>query len=120
MTLQEAQRRISSSEFTLWKVYISEEAARFHRDDHNFAMIAAEIRRVLSKKPNRVKHDDFLLQFTTPREQRKKKKQRQELQHQKAMWALALGIKPPALEEDKDDDDEENTNPDGLLRGGDE
>ena len=107
MTLQEAQQRISSSEFTLWKVYLQEEPSRFHRDDHNFAMIAAEVRRVLHKKPASVKNGDFLLRFESPRQRKERKLLAEEIHLQKVQVAAMFGIDPPPpLKEDEDEEKE--------------
>ena len=95
MTLQEIQERMSSSEFTLWKLWLMEEPSRFHREDHGFAMIAAEVRRVLAKKPNRVKIEHFLPKFETPRQIKKRKEQEVSVQMEKSMWAAMVGATPP-------------------------
>ena len=124
MTLQEAQERISSSEFTLWKLWIMEEPSRFHRDDYNFAMIAAEVRRVLSKKPNRVKVKDFLPKYETSRQRKRRKEREEDVYFQKLAWTSMLGLNPPedwlnppkeedSEEEENDEEDKENI--EGIL-----
>ena len=117
MTLQEAQEKMSSSEFTLWKLYLMEEPTRFHRDDYNFAMIAAEVRRVLSKKPNRVKLEHFLPKYESPREKRKRKKREFSIQEEKGIWAAMIGAVPPkgwlqGPEEEEEQQEDEET---GIL-----
>ena len=102
MTVQECQAKMSSSEFTLWKVYLLEEPTRFHRDDHNFAMIAAEVRRVLAKNPRKIKTKDFLLRFESPRAKKKRKEKAESIYLQKVRWAMMVGadIPPPPNEEE--------------------
>ena len=123
MTIQEAQQKMSSSEFTLWKLWLMEEPSRFHREDHGFAMIAAEVRRVLAKKPNRVKIEHFLPKYETPRQQRKRKKREVSIQEEKSMWAAMVGMTPPdewlnPNQEDEDvneDEDRDEDRNEGLL-----
>ena len=93
MTLHEAQRRISSSEFTLWKRYLYTEHTRFHREDYLFALVAAEVRRTIAKKPHQVKVEDFLLKFGEPNE-KKSSNSSQQLQQAQSMWLSAVGLNP--------------------------
>tara|TARA_R110002020_G_scaffold12409_6_gene45509 strand:- start:18178 stop:18564 length:387 start_codon:yes stop_codon:yes gene_type:complete len=121
MTIQEAQERMSSSEFTLWKLWLMEEPSRFHREDHNFAMIAAEVRRVLAKKPNRVKLEHFLPKYESPRQRKNRKKEEFSVYEEKAMWAGMLGATPPDewLNPPQDDvesvEENEEENEEGFL-----
>ena len=93
MTLYEAQRRVSSSEFTLWKHYLHTEHTRFHREDYLFAMVAAEVRRTIAKKPHQVKVEDFLLKFG---EQKKRvsTSPEKELRQSQILWMSAVGLDP--------------------------
>jgi len=120
MTLQEAQEKMSSSEFTLWKLYLMEEPSRFHRDDYNFAMIAMEVRRVLAKKPNRVKIEHFLPKYETPRQVKKREKQEVSVQMEKSMWAAMIGATPPdewmnPKEEEEEEEEQRHEEDEGLL-----
>lgn len=98
MSLQETKSKISSSEFTLWKVYFQEEHKRFHREDYFFAMLTAEVRRTVVKHPEKVKMEDFLLDFGG---NDKKKTDEEKLISkdqasiaQKSMWLGLVGLDP--------------------------
>lgn len=97
MSLQETKSKISSSEFTLWKVYFQEEHKRFHREDYFFAMLTAEVRRTVVKHPQKVKMEDFLLDFGAGD---KKKTNKSKLSKEakvaasKSMWLSAVGLDP--------------------------
>lgn len=91
MPVGRAKCEISSTEFLRWKVYLDRDAKKPTRDQHYFAQIAQEIRRVLHKNPSKVKLEDFLLEFT-----QKVQKAQQELTPEekerrmavsKAMWS---------------------------------
>lgn len=95
MSLQETKSKISSSEFTLWKVYFQEEHTRFHREDYFFAMLTAEVRRTVVKHPQKVKMEDFLLDFGAGD---KKKIDESDTQTKaaasKSMWLSMVGLDP--------------------------
>mgnify|MGYP003625793947 FL=1 len=105
MSLQETKSKISSSEFTLWKVYFEEEHKRFHREDYFFAMLTAEVRRTVVKNPERVKMEDFLLDFGAGD---KKKTRKSELSKKtkeaasKSMWLSIVGLDPDDPQGEKD------------------
>ncbi len=63
MPLALCMAETSSSDFVLWNVYLNQEINGFHREDHYWAQIAAEIRMVLAKNPSRIKTEHFLLKF---------------------------------------------------------
>ena len=98
MSLQETKSKISSSEFTLWKVYFEEEHKRFHREDYFFAMLTAEVRRTVVKNPERVKMEDFLLDFGAgDKKQTRKSKsigKDKETATQKSFWLGMVGLDP--------------------------
>jgi len=93
MTLYEAQRRISSSEFTLWKRYLYTEHTRFHREDYLFAMVAAEVRRTVAKNPHRIKVEDFLLKFNDQKKKQSTSSEK-ELRQSQVFWMTAVGLDP--------------------------
>jgi hypothetical protein len=97
MSLQETRASISSSEFTLWKVYFQEEHQRFHREDYLFAMVAAEVRRTVVKYPEKVKLEHFLLDFGGKKKEEKSKMtadSKKELTTDKSMWMAMVGLNP--------------------------
>ena len=95
-SLEEAQRKISSEEFILWKVYFDWDVNAFHRDDYFWAQIAYEIRCVLSKNPKRHKPEQFLIKF----EEAKKKQESVETRttRSKLFWLSLVGVKGVPLE----------------------
>lgn len=64
MSLQQVKATTTSSEFVLWKVYLDDEPNHFHRSDYYLAQIAQEVQRVLSKTPEKVLLENFLLSFS--------------------------------------------------------
>lgn len=98
MSLQETRSRISSSEFTQWKVYFRTEHQRFHREDYLFAMLASENRKNVVKHPEKVKLDHFLLDFGGKKQGEEKKKSKmtdnQKNDASKSMWLSVVGMDP--------------------------
>lgn len=94
--LQEVQRGTTSSEFTMWKVYMEQDINAFHPEYYYLAQIACEIRRVLSKHPNKFKTKDFLIKFQFAG-QDKKPPTKEEIERRmalsKAYWFGAVGTK---------------------------
>jgi len=107
MSLQETKSRISSSEFSLWKVYLQTEHQRFHREDYLFAMLAAEVRRTVVKHPQKVKLEHFLLDFGGKEEKDKPKMtNKQKSDMSKSMWLSVVGLNPDeVLSNDEDERD---------------
>lgn len=64
--LQEMQKGTTSWEFVLWKVFLQERLNRPEIEHYYLAQIAAEIRRVLAKKPREITFKDFLFKFKIP------------------------------------------------------
>lgn len=59
---------------------------------HYYLMqIAAEVRRVLSKKPNAIKLKDFLIEFITPTKKDKPSKE-EKISRTKSMFKAAFGV----------------------------
>ena len=95
MSKQRCQNEITSSEFVDWMVYFDEDLNRFHREDYFLAQIAQEIRRVLSKKPDKIKLDSFLLKFEYAKEKvPMSRKERMEMS--KGFWFGMAGFDPKA------------------------
>lgn len=56
-------QKTTHREYLAWMDWLNEEWERPSRSDNYLMQIAAEVRRVLSKKPNSIKLRDFLLKF---------------------------------------------------------
>jgi hypothetical protein len=98
MTVQEAQTKMTSSEFVMWSEYLVLELNFFHREDYFLAQIAAEIRRSFVKNPSKVGIIDFLIKFVFGEKDKKEKdKMDKDLEEytkkSKASWLGFLGIK---------------------------
>jgi hypothetical protein len=105
MSLQETKSRISSSEFTLWRVYLQTEHQRFHREDYLFAMLAAEVRRTVAKHPQKVKLEHFLLDFGGKEESNKPEMSKQQkADSSKSMWLSVVGLNPDEVLSDDEKD----------------
>ena len=98
MSLQETRSRISSSEFTQWKVYFRTEHQRFHREDYLFAMLASENRKNVVKHPEKVKLDHFLLDFGGKKQGKVESESGMSAQQvndaSKAAWMSFVGMDP--------------------------
>lgn len=66
--LDEFMESISYEEYLIRLQWIEDEFDRPNRSDHYLMLIAAEVRRVLSKNPNLIKLNDFKLNFKDPPE----------------------------------------------------
>ena len=88
MPVQEVQAKTTSAEFVMWMAYLEQDQTDHRREDYYMAQVAAEIRRGNSKKPQKIRVDDFLLKYS-------KKKERQSTDEQKNIFkgiARALQI----------------------------
>jgi len=75
MSVGQAQREISSSEFTEWVVFDSIEPGEPHRSDLRAAMQACVVANAHNTKKGRnYKLEDFLLKFDVIKENKKKKR----------------------------------------------
>lgn len=61
--VQTLQRRTTSKEFLRWKVYMDQEPNEFNATHYYLALIALIIAKVNSNRPEKLKLDDFLLEF---------------------------------------------------------
>lgn len=98
-SLQETRSSISSSEFTQWKVYLRTEHQRFHREDYLFAMLASENRKNVVKHPEKIKLEDFLLDFGGKKQEKEKEKKskvtsQQVVDASKSAWMSYVGMDP--------------------------
>ena len=93
MSLQETQRKTSSSELPLWCEYLrtkkEEEFESRDKSEYYYASILAEIRRTLVKHPNKVRWKDFLIQFDLKKPPEISPEAR--MKKSKAAWEIILG-----------------------------
>ena len=98
MTVLELQRRMSSSEFVRWKVWIEEDWNRHTKEDYYLAQIAREVAAVLAKKQSSVKLKQFLLKFDISKPGPPSTPTPEEVKRRtilsKSYWLGFLGIKP--------------------------
>lgn len=98
-SLQEAQHRIPSSEFVLWKLKIEKDLNKHEKLDYYLAQLAREVRAVLAKNPEKIKLVDFLITFVTPNFKSQKKEapklteeqKRNQMELHKNMWRGIVG-----------------------------
>lgn len=65
MSLQRCMAETTSTEFSDWQTYFQEDLNYPAKGDYYLAQIAAEIRRWMSKTPETVRVEHFLLKFNT-------------------------------------------------------
>lgn len=70
MTVRECIEKHTHKEYLMWMAYFEEEWKQPQLRDYYLMQIAQEVRRVLSKNPNRVKMEDFKIQFQEAVEQK--------------------------------------------------
>lgn len=94
LPLQQVMRETTSSEFIEWCEYLDlEETHGFHRTDYYLAQVAAEIRRMNSKNPRKVKLLDFLLKFKRKEADKPKPGDADgRMQQSKQFWKALTGI----------------------------
>ncbi len=63
MSIQRCQEETTSTQFVDWIAYLDWDVNAFHREDSFLAQIAQEIRRTISKDPEKVQIDGFLRKF---------------------------------------------------------
>lgn len=82
--------RISYRQYSTWIAWLDQQWNKPDRSDHYMMQVAAEVRRVLSKKPQSIKLGHFLLkfEFVPPRPTTSK----QALAASKAKWFAAVGM----------------------------
>jgi len=87
LPVQLVKKQTTSSEFVNWVQYLNEEPNRFNPLYFYLAQIAAEVRRTIVKKPEKVKVEDFVIKFISKEDQRKAN-----LNKSKSFWLKGLGI----------------------------
>lgn len=83
----EAQEATPSSLVPLYAAYFEHKAKERTATHYYLALIAAEVRRTRAKHPRRVRLQDMLLKFSSPREGRRKSPV-----DSKTAWMAALGM----------------------------
>ena len=78
-------------EYLMWMEWLDAQWNRPSRTDNYLMLIAAEVRRVLSKKPNSIKLSHFLLKFSKAGAAPKMTKE-QKTAMAKAQWFSWLGL----------------------------
>lgn len=91
MGLQECQRKLTSSEFVECKVRLEMSVNDFHREDYFSAQIAFTYLLANVKDPDKLKFEDFLLQFIDPAEKEKVDKE-QRMQTSMRAWGAHFGM----------------------------
>ncbi len=81
-------------EFLEWIAYMDLDVNAFHREDYNFAQVAAEVRRSFVKEPSKVDVNDFVLQFTSASHPPHEDDPNQTLDDVKNAFAVSLGMAP--------------------------
>jgi|TARA_R110000824_G_scaffold89320_1_gene219036 hypothetical protein len=98
--------RVSHREYKIWMRHFKEELNQPSRSDHYLMQIAQEVKRVLSKRPTKIKMKDFFLTFGNP-EKKKTLTLEEKTKESKSFWGLlktvnTLGTKvakPPTQKE---------------------
>jgi len=92
MTVQDAQKRITSSEFVEWIVYLDDDASQIKTEYYYLAQIAARISGLFSKNPKEFKTENFILKFV--KKLKEKKMTREEATMiSKNKWLSGVGYK---------------------------
>ena len=92
MTVQEAQERITSSEFVEWNSFLSGEMNTLSRGDFYLAQIAAEVRRGYVKNPRKVKIEDMLISFRMESGEGQEDTVEDTVKRSKAFWLGPLNL----------------------------
>lgn len=100
-TLYEFSNKMTHREFKLWLRWLDDNYNKPSLSDYYMMQIAAEVRRVLSKNPDKIKLKDFLLSFDTSDKKEKGKKKvdkpssiQAAANYAKAKWFAITGYKP--------------------------
>jgi len=80
-------RPLTHRQYLAWQAWLNEQWNHPSLSDHYLMQIAAEVRRVLSRKPNEIKLEHFNLKFGRP----EPVDQTSQAELAKAAWATRLG-----------------------------
>ena len=96
LTVQEAQAKITYTEFLKWVWYLNwRDTEEFNRQDFYLAQIAAEICKGQVKKPKKIKLKNFLLDFSLKDSKPKKvdpEEQKKRMTDSKRYWLGLTGV----------------------------
>lgn len=90
MPVFECLERITHREYRLWLIHFRKELDQPSRTDYYLMQIAREVRRVLSKKPNKIQLKDFLIPFGKP--PRKQLTKEEKTAESKGFWKLMKSV----------------------------
>lgn len=80
-------------QFRTWIAWLDAQWNEPSLSDYYAMQIAAEVRRVLSKKPNDIKLDDFKMKFKKPKPISKEAAKKEKAAASLASWKAILGVK---------------------------
>lgn len=92
MSVQRCQEETTSTEFLDWLEYLDWDVNAFHRENWYLAQIAQEVRRTISKSPEKVEIDGFLRKFVIKKVS-KKSTRKEAAEKSKRRWLSWAGIK---------------------------
>ena len=85
---------MTGRQFLAWQAWLREDLNHPSRTDHYLMSIAAEVRRVMAKKPGDISLRDFLLRWEEPKPDTRTKEEK--VAESKAVWRAFLGLDKPA------------------------
>ncbi len=92
MPLRKCVKSHYHRDYLLWMRYLDELWDQPSRTDNYLMQIALEVKRVLMKRPEKVKLSDFLLKFTNKRKPLGKTAKKQADQTTKSKWLGLVGL----------------------------
>ena len=101
-TVRELQRKITSTEFNDWKVFLQEEVNERNILYHYLARLTYEVVRQKAKFPKRLKIEDFHIKVGRPQDKPKKAKIKSTPKSSKQMWLAGFQIKNNPFKKKKD------------------
>jgi len=92
MPLRECMESHTHREYLTWQAFFEDEWERPSRTDNYLMQIAAEVRRVLSKRPENIKIKHFRLTFGSREKSKAPLTREQATAASQAKWLGALGM----------------------------
>lgn len=93
MPLDECMKTHTQRQFRTWISWLDEQWDQPTLSDYYCMQIAAEVRRVLSNKPNSIKLEDFKMKFSKPKLVSKATSAKDKAAASLANWKAFLGVK---------------------------
>lgn len=90
--LEQVMQSMTHREYLLRLAWIEESWSIPDRTDHYLMQIAQEVRRVLSKSPNRIQMKDFEVKFVSKDRKVTAQEKEKSVRTSKSTWFVALGI----------------------------